>query len=224
MVILYVNSLQAVYLTFLPLTVYIPQWKIGKLFWYGRRWADGHLHVVLTLEAAQSIQPFAQGSTLMSTRPSTSSGWLSWKMRQRRQYESYTPTVLLNSWNMIDQFFLTCLNASHLKVKLQRRRTCGKIALEIWLSIWKPVSGFTIKLLILLSNYLALQRSICSCSTHGGSVSLGKCRWHKRLLHTHISLFSTGASKVVFFSPQNHVNSLYHPQKTLLSLRRYWKK
>lgn len=31
----------------------------------------------LTLDAAQSIQPFAHGSTLIRTSPSTRSGWLS---------------------------------------------------------------------------------------------------------------------------------------------------
>lgn len=38
------------------------------------------------MDAAQSIQPFAHGSTLISTSPSTRSGWLS--CRERAQAHS----------------------------------------------------------------------------------------------------------------------------------------
>ena len=102
------------------------------------------------------------------------------------------------AWQLIN-CFLHALMPHIWKLRLQTGRICGKIALP-GLSIWKLHSSLTIKLLILLSNYLALQRPICSCSTHGG-FSLGKSPWHKGLLHTHLSLFSTGASKVVF-SPE----------------------
>lgn len=51
----------------------------------------------LTLDAAQSIQPLAHGSTLMRTSPSTRSGWLSCQDRARAHSEGASAHTLGSS-------------------------------------------------------------------------------------------------------------------------------